>query len=720
MARDNLRTLLYLLVVGALLISACGTTPTVVETKEQALVTNPTPTQVPTRTPAPTARPLAVQEERDGLYENAILGVAFEYPPEWTVEISPSDGYDFVIVSPREGGFAVFLETGAMETGTDFELVAEEFFTWLSQNINIEQAPDFTMDPDYVLADGSDSWKGEGVGIDLDTQDTVLFETIAAKRANHIFMMTLIALEEPYNVYETELEDVRKSFRVFTPQPYGVDRQNALFLVGGEPETLDPAKWHFGADSVLGDLFSGLVKLDVDLRPVPDLAESWSVSENGLVYTFKLRQDVTFHTGRSFTADDVKFSWERACHPDTESDTAETYLGDILGVTDVLNGEAEEISGLKIIDDYTLEVTLDEPKAYFIYKLAYVAAWIVDRETVDQIEENPIGTGPFKLVKYEEEEILILARNENYHRNFVNLEYVVYLLYQGPAIRLYESGDIDMVYIDENLLDRAEDPNDLLYGNVQPLHELCTRYVVFDTSQPPFDDKLIREAFTKAIDRERYNEITQEGKGVIAKGLYPPGLPGYNNDVQPIPYDIDQSVSAFEASSYGSVDELPEIVITVSGEGGDLSTSDALLIQMWEEALGVTIRVEQIDYESFWDEVYAGNHGQILTLGWCADYPDPQNFADILFHTGSEMNHSKYSNPELDVMLEQARAMQDTSARLSLYQEIEQIIIDDMPVAFLMHESRPLFLVQKPYVEGYFTTPIGIAQLMNVSIGDIE
>ncbi len=715
---DKSRVILLFLVIFTLLICACGTTPTADVAEEQDVPPNPELAQLPTRTPAPTARPLTVQEERDGLYENALLGVAFEYPPDWTVEISASDGYDFVIVSPSEGGFAVFLETGAIETGTDFELVAEEFFTWLTGNINLEENPDFTLDPEYVLADGSDSWKGEGVGTDLASQDTVLFEAIAANRANHVFIMTIIALEESYNTYASALEDVRQSFRVFTPQPYGVEREDALFLAGGEPETFDPAKWHFGADSVMGDLFSGLVKLDVDLRPVPDLTESWSVSDDGLIYTFRLRQDVTFHTGRPFTAEDVKFSWERACHPDTGSDTAETYLGDILGVAEVLSGEAEEISGLKIIDDYTLEITLDEPKAYFIYKLAYVAAWIVDRETIDQIEEKPIGTGPFKLIKYDEEELLILARNENYHRNFVDLEYVVYLIYQGPAIRLYESGDIDMVYIDENLLDRAEDPDDPLHGNVQPLHELCTSYVVFDTSQPPFEDKLIREAFTKAIDRERYNEIIQEGKGVIARGLYPPGLPGYNTDVQPVAYDFDRAVAAIEASSYVSVEQLPDIVFTVSGEGGDLSTSDALLVQMWEETLGVTIRVEQIDYESYWDEVYAGNHGQILTLGWCADYPDPQNFADILFHTGSEMNHSKYSNPELDALLEQARAMQDTSARLALYQKIEQIIIDEMPVAFLMHESRPLFLVQKPYVEGYFTTPIGIAQLMNVSIAD--
>jgi ABC-type transport system substrate-binding protein len=136
---------------------------------------------------------------------------------------------------------------------------------------------------------------------------------------------------------------------------------------------------------------------------------------------------------------------------------------------------------------------------------------------------------------------------------------------------------------------------------------------------------------------------------------------------------------------------------------------------MWEEVLGVNVVVELIDYNSYLDQIHAGNHGQIIPLGWCADYPDPENFADFLFYSGAEQNLSGYSNPELDGMLENARSMTDIAARLALYQEIEQIIIDDMPVAFLAH-SRPYYLVTKPYVQGYKTGPIGVAQLMNVSI----
>jgi oligopeptide transport system substrate-binding protein len=250
---------------------------------------------------------------------------------------------------------------------------------------------------------------------------------------------------------------------------------------------------------------------------------------------------------------------------------------------------------------------------------------------------------------------------------------------------------------------------------VQTATDLCTNYLIFDNSQPPFDELEVREAFTRAIDKERYNNIVTDGKGVIANGLYPPGLPGYSPDVLPIPFDPDQARAALASSSYGGPEALPEIVLTTQGEGGDLFPSDAILLLMWEEVLGVKVVVELINYDSFLDEIYAGNHGQIIPLGWCADYPDPENFADFLFHTGADQNLAGYSNPDLDVMLEEARSMVDVADRLALYQEIEQVIIDDMPVAFLAH-SRPYYLITKPYVNGFRTSPIGVAQLMNVTI----
>src|SRR5688572_24207692 len=146
---------------------------------------------------------------------------------------------------------------------------------------------------------------------------------------------------------------------------YGVDRDNALVLLDSEPDSLDPAIWLFGADGIVGDLFSGLVRLGADMTPVPELAESWDISGDGTVYTFHLRENAVFHDGKPVTANDVKFSWERAVSPEVNSLVAMTYLNDIVGAQAVADGEAEEISGLRVVDDHTLEVTIDGPKPYF-------------------------------------------------------------------------------------------------------------------------------------------------------------------------------------------------------------------------------------------------------------------------------------------------------------------------------------------------------------------
>ncbi|MEJ2047497.1 MAG: ABC transporter substrate-binding protein, partial [Dehalococcoidia bacterium] len=177
------------------------------------------------------------------------------------------------------------------------------------------------------------------------------------------------------------------------PQGEGV-----LNLYGIDPHTLDPGvAGEATSHEYIMQIFSGLVRLDDNLEPVGDIAEKWDLSEDGRTYTFYLRKDVRFHDGRGVKAEDFKYSWERACAPATGSKTAPAYLGDIVGVDAVLRGEATEISGVRVIGDYTLEVTIDAPKSYFLYKMTYPTAFVVDRNNVSSGGEwwrQPNGTGP--------------------------------------------------------------------------------------------------------------------------------------------------------------------------------------------------------------------------------------------------------------------------------------------------------------------------------------
>ncbi|MEE8599302.1 MAG: ABC transporter substrate-binding protein, partial [Dehalococcoidales bacterium] len=248
---------------------------------------------------------------------------------------------------------------------------------------------------------------------------------------------------------------------LYLPSGCQPKQETGLNLYGIDPLTLDPAvAGEMTSHQYITQLFSGLVCLDDNLEPVPDIAQSWQVSDNGKTYTFYLRGDVSFHDGRGVKAEDFKYSWQRACDPTTGSLTAATYLGDIIGVKEVIAGEAEEISGVRVIDDYTLEVTIDAPKSYFLSKLAYSTAFVVDRANVESGGEwwrNPNGTGPFKLSQWEVESLLVLEKSELYYGELAGVNFVTFHLWAGVPMYLYETSEIDVTDVYIHYIDRVSD-----------------------------------------------------------------------------------------------------------------------------------------------------------------------------------------------------------------------------------------------------------------------
>jgi oligopeptide transport system substrate-binding protein len=479
----------------------------------------------------------------------------------------------------------------------------------------------------------------------------------------------------------------------------------ALVLEGGEstnPREYDPATTHGSGDK---RIFSGLVSFDPQLNLTPDLAENWEMNPDGTVYIFHIRPNAVFHDGRPVTAEDFVYSWERAVSPELASDTAVTYLGDIVGVKEMAAGQADHVSGLRALDETTLEVTIDAPKPYFLLKLTYPTAFVVDKANVESGSEwyrQPNGTGPYKLIEWTSFERMVYQRNEYFYLGAPSIPYVIVNLYSGDSQRLYEAGDVDItgVYSVERFLDPAEPLHDELLTGVN----LCTSYVVFDTSRPPFDDVNVRKAFSMAFNRQQYIDVVARGHALPAIGPYPTGLPGFNIALEGLPYDPAAARELLKQSKYGN--DLPPIVYTDGGLGSYVSADVAALAQMWEQNLGVTLTVENIEPNVYLEKIYSGEHGQIFGGGWCADYPDPENFADVLFHSASQQNNGKYSNPALDALLEQARVERDVTKRIAMYQQAEQIIVNDAPVLFTVHYLS--YQLVKPYVKGYVFTPIDI------------
>jgi ABC-type transport system substrate-binding protein len=251
-------------------------------------------------------------------------------------------------------------------------------------------------------------------------------------------------------------------------------------LPGAEPPTLDPALTQDATSAgYIVEIFSGLVTLDRDLEVVPDIAESWALSDDDTIYTFHLRHDVKFHDGKPVTAQDFKYSIERACDPATGSIVADTYLGDIVGCQAKLRGRADEVSGVVVVDDYTLEITIDSPKAYFLAKLTYPTAFVVDQDNVEgpvqPWTDKPNGTGPFRLAEYELGLRIVLERNEAYYGNpKPALEQVNFLLAGGSAMTMYETGELDAVPVGLTDIERVLDPSKRV-GPVVTGYEVVTK-----------------------------------------------------------------------------------------------------------------------------------------------------------------------------------------------------------------------------------------------------
>ena len=489
-----------------------------------------------------------------------------------------------------------------------------------------------------------------------------------------------------------------------------------------DPPTLDP---HLTTDTtsaaVVVEIFGGLVTLDTDLQLVPDLAESWTISEDGRVYTFTLRPEAQFHDGKPVTAEDFKWSINRAANPQTASPVADVYLNDIVGIEDVLEGRATDVSGVKVIDSLTLQITIDAPKAYFLAKLTYPTAYVLDRENVEAggrgWTDSPNGTGPFKLKEYRIGERIVLERNENYHRELAKIDSVVMNLAGGQSMAMYENDEIDITAVSLFDLDRILDPSDDLNSElVVAPPQFNISYIGFNTTMPPFDDLKFRQALNHAVDKDLIASEVLSDLVVSAYGILPPGFPAYNSAIQGLRYDPELAKQLLADSPYPDADTRPRIVVTVPGSGGTIGLDLEVVIEMWRQVLGVEVEIQQVEWATYLQDLNNEKFQAFAGLGWQADYPDPQDFLDILFHSESSVNHGGYFNPEVDRILEEARVEQDGTRRVDLYRQAEVIIVDDAPWVPLWYQGERHVLI-KPYINDYRLTPMIIPKLREVSIG---
>lgn len=493
--------------------------------------------------------------------------------------------------------------------------------------------------------------------------------------------------------------------------------RQVLNLVGGisEGASLDPALVRDAQSFFLvRQIFGGLVTLDDDLNVVPDIAAQMpDISADGRTYTFHLRSGVNFQDGKEVKAQDFKYSLERATDPSLAGQggslPAAAYLSDIVGVSDKLQGKAKAVAGVVAKDDHTLEITIDAPKAYFLSKLTFSTSFVVDKANVEKGGANwiqhPNGTGPFKLKEWKAGDHITLVSNAKYHLGTPKLQTVnLWLGVKATGtMTQYENGQMDVIDVPLSDLDRVMDKANPLSRELTVTPSLSLTYVGLNTKLKPFDDPKIRQAFSYALDTKKIASAMFEHKVQQARSIVPPDMPNYTGSVTEPEYHLDKARQLIADSSYKSPESIPRVTVYTAGSG----MSD-LLLEVLTKDLGIKAEVRELD----WNAYLAGlsrREYQAYVLSWVADYPDPQNFLEILFHTSSSENYGGYSNRQVDSLLDKAAVEQDRDTRMKDYSQAEQDIMSDVPVIPLYFDTN--YVLTKPYVKGVCSTPLGILNL---------
>jgi oligopeptide transport system substrate-binding protein len=664
--------------------------------------------------PFPTATLYRTPFPRTDAYTNRVAGVSITIPPYVAIDKSEAAA-NFFFSFKLDGWISGYLKSVNRVDGKTLQDTARELrISELKGLVNFT----YLVDEPVTLASGISGWKTV-TDFQFPNEPDRNYRAImvSVRGYSSIFVLVFYSARDNFAQFDTKINEFTSTLTVTAPVINGFSRDDLLLLDGGETDNAaenDPATARSSGGFDL--IYSGLVTYDSAMNLTPDLAKSWDVSDGGRVYTFHLQPDAVFHNGRPFTADDIVYSWERAASAATKSDTVMIYLGDIMGVKEMHEGNVDHISGLKVVDAHTLQVRLAQPVPYFLLKLTYPTTYIVDRENVStggQWYLTPNGTGPFRLTRWVSREYRQYERFDAFYGEKPKIKAILVQLYKGTSLQLYENGQVDFAYVGGGNLTRFTDPSEPLSGQLKTTVNLCTGYYTLDTTQPPFDDVKVRQAFAMSVDKEKFVRVIGRGNLLPAAGLYPPALPGFDRTFTGIPFDPAKAKELLKESKYGSGD-FPPVTISISSYGNGVPEDVSALAQMWEENLGIKITVQNIDPEYYQEVLDSGSHGQMISEGWCADYPDPENFADVLFHSGVDMNRSKYANPELDTLLEAASVEPDTAKRLQMYSQAEKIIVNDAPAIFIDHSKS--YVLVKPYLKGFDPLPMNIPAERYMSI----
>lgn len=485
------------------------------------------------------------------------------------------------------------------------------------------------------------------------------------------------------------------------------------YALESEPSTLDPAKSTALSESnVELALFEGLTRLDEHEQPQPAAAKSWDISPDGTEYTFHLRDNLLWNDGTPLTAHDFEYAWKRVLDPQTASENA--YM-----MYPLNNGEAffkQEVSadqvGVKALDDKTLYVKLKAPITYFLNLTAFHAYYPVPRHVVEKDPEiwaandKIVSNGPFVLTHWIHSNQLQFVKNDKYwDKDKVKLENMQWPISESQSTRvsMVESGQANIT-VEPPISEQERLTKEGLF-KMSPY--LGSYYYSFNTQKAPFDNPLVRKAFSMTVDREKLvNNVIKGGKEP-AYAWVPPGLtnPITKQDFRReggnlVEYNPQKAKELLSEAGYPNGEGLPPITILYNTN--EMHKAVAEVIQaMWKENLNVNVELLNQESKVYLDARNTGNF-QVARASWIGDYADPMTFMDVYL---DENNDGQYHNPLYNDLVRKAQNTNNQEIRMQAMHEAEKILMDNAVVLPIYYTTQPY--IAQPYVKNYRWSILG-------------
>ncbi|WP_027364489.1 ABC transporter substrate-binding protein [Desulfotruncus alcoholivorax] len=490
---------------------------------------------------------------------------------------------------------------------------------------------------------------------------------------------------------------------------------------GGDSPTLDPAVATDGeAAKVTINIFDTLVEYKPENTEVrPALAKEWSVSEDGLVWTFKLRDDVKFHDGTPFNADAVVYNfnrWMKKDHPLNQGECKYWMY--------MFNGyDADSIvKSVEKTGDYEVKITLREPSAPFIQNLAMFPFAIASPTALEKYGadffKHPVGTGPFKFAEWVPDDKIVLEKNNDYWGEKAKVDKVVFRSIPDNSARFMElqAGTIDMM--------DGINPDDVAAAKSNENFQIILRpsmnigYLAMNMEKEPFDNLKVRQAISHAINKQAIIDAFFAGLAKPAKNPMPPSLWGYNDDITDYEYDPAKAKALLAEAGYPDGFETTLWAMPVPRPYMQQPQKIAEAIQADLAAVGIKAKIVSYEWGQYLEKAEDGDHDMVL-LGWTGDNGDPDNFLYVLLDKdnavkGSSSNYAFYKNDQVHDLLIKAQREMDQDKRADLYKRAQEIIHNDAPMVPLDHSTDPIILMK--YVKGYVPHPTGVEKINTVSV----